>query len=299
MKLNIISWNIRHLRMEKVTTYLAHLLTQLDTGHIMFFYENKSSNDMGREFVDAIGNPLKLSPGAGSMRLEWGGSRYPVGTNENVWVIYSSKCTTGAKSRLGQGQPFTIAVQPNQSYDAELRDAGVKALKASLNVTVMSSIASQKAKFRTPAVFNVVLGKPDGSSKTVRIASWHAPGPAQGSAPLLNYCFQTLLQGKIDLFVGDFNITGLDEQTSKVSLPMTLHRTNASTTYTAAGPVAHNEGFDLVYVDAARIAPGTVVGGTQIGRAVVSVLPKPASLSYEEAFDLTDHLPVLVTLKHL
>ena len=117
--------------------------------------------------------------------------------------------------------------------------------------------------------------------------------------PLLNQVFQTLLLDQIDLFISDFNMTGLDETPSKVPLPLTLYRTSSSTTYTKNGPVDHEEGLDLVYVDAARIAPGVAVSDTQIGRAVVSVLPKPSTISFEDAFNLTDHLPVLVTLKHL
>ena len=34
MRLNIISWNIRHLRWEKAQQYLKEILTQVDAGHI-------------------------------------------------------------------------------------------------------------------------------------------------------------------------------------------------------------------------------------------------------------------------
>lgn len=299
LKLNIISWNIRHLRMEKVNTYIAQILEQVDTGHVMFFYENKCSNDMGRAFVNAIGTPLTKSAGAGSMRLTWKAHAYAVGTNEFVWIVWSNQCTTGPRSRTGAGQPFTIQLTPQHSEDGPLREWGAKALKSSLNATILSNLSVGRGKFRTPAVVHLTITKPDGTTKTIRIASWHAPGPAQGSAPLLNYYFQTALKNKIDLFIGDFNMTGLDTETSRVSLPLTLHRTNQSTTITASGPVAHEEGLDLVYIDAARIAPGLIVGGNQIGAAVVSVLPKPASMSYQEAFDLSDHLPILVRLKRL
>ena len=52
MRLNVVSWNIKHLRWEKVTNYLQDILDQPESGHIMFFYENKQCNHMGREFVD-------------------------------------------------------------------------------------------------------------------------------------------------------------------------------------------------------------------------------------------------------
>lgn len=124
----------------------------------------------------------------------------------------------------------------------------------------MSKLSLLQDEFRIPAVVNIVLTKPDGAPKTVRVASWHAPGPATGMPALLNYCFQEILKGHIDLFIGDFNMTGLDEDTKKVSLPMTLFRTGGSTTYTKTGPVAHEEGLDLVYANPTTIrAPKTLV----------------------------------------
>jgi hypothetical protein len=301
MKLNIISWNIRHLRADKVEKYLKLILHQLNAGHVMFFYEHKNIQGqlLGREFVDAIGGNLLKSKAAGSMRLGWTGYRYDVDTNEFVWIVYSSKCTTGPKSSVTEGQPFTIAHKACHEYDNALREVGRKALSTSMNETIMSDRASKTAKFRIPAVVHFRITKPDGSMKTVRIASWHAPGPAKATAPLLNYHFQRLLRGEIDLFIGDFNMTGIGPDPRVANLPMTLQRTNTSTTLTASGPVAHEEGFDLVYIDAATIAPGIAAQGTQIGKAFVSVIPKPDSVSYEEMYDLSDHLPVLVTLKSL
>jgi hypothetical protein len=299
MKLNIISWNIRHLRMDKVQIYLKLILRQLDAGHVMFFYENKIDNVLDREFIDAIGDPLKGSPGAGSMRLSWRGKRIPVGTNENVWIVYSDQCTTGPKSKHGQGQNFTISLTEQDQYKRELEAWGVEALKATQNLTVLSNLSMGQAKFRIPAIVHILVTKPDGATKTIRVASWHAPGPAQGSPPFLNYYFQTFLNGKVDLFIGDFNMTGLEASPSKIGLPFTLHRTNQSTTISEQGPVNHAEGLDLVYIDGARIAPGITVSGRQIGSAVVSVIPKPDDVSFEDAFELSDHLPVLITLRKL
>jgi hypothetical protein len=304
LKLNLISWNIRHLRMEKVNAYIAHIIEQIDAGHVMFFYENKASNSMSRDFIDTITKPLTSSAGAGSMRLTWGGHKYQVYTNEFVWIVWSKTCTTGPKSQFtkanaGKGQPFTIEVSPQHAYDKDLLEFGKKALRSSTNLTVMSNLASGKGDFRIPAVVHITITKPNGATKTINVASWHAPGPAQGSAPLLNYYFQTFLKGKVDIFLGDFNMTGLEATPSNITLPLVLHRTNTSTTYTATGPVNHAEGLDLVYADATRIAAGTAVSGSQIGSAVVSVIPKPTTMTYAEAFELTDHLPVLVTLKSL
>ena len=168
MKLNLISWNIRHLRMDKVKKYIDHILLQVDSGHVMFFYENKSKNDTGKEFVDAIGDPLTKSASAGSMRLEWGGLRYSVGTNENVWINYSKSCTIGDKSKIfTQGSPFTITVRAEHSHDGILQTEGMNALKNSRNVTIMSKISMLETEFRTPAIVHIIIDKPDGKSKTI------------------------------------------------------------------------------------------------------------------------------------
>jgi hypothetical protein len=300
MKLNVISWNIRHLRMDKVKEHLAQILAQVDAAHLMFFYENKDSNPLGGDFVSALGEPLSKSKGAGSMRLEWAGVKYPVGTNENVLIVYSKKCTTGPKSKQGEGLEFTIQVKAlDGEYKGMLTDLGLNALKSSCNLTIMSNLAQGKTEFRVPAVVQVTLTKPKGDTKDLRIAAWHAPGPAQGSAPLLNYCFQTYLHNKIDLFVGDFNMTGLDANPSGVNLPLSLFRTNSSTTITPNGPVQHPEGLDLVYGDGLRLANGAAVGPSQIGRANVSVVPLPPGVNFQDAYALSDHRPVLVTLKGL
>lgn len=120
-----------------------------------------------------------------------------------------------------------------------------------------------------------------------------------GSAPLLNYVFQTYLKEFVDLFIGDFNMTGLGSDTRTVNLPMTLHRTHGSTTITKAGPVGHEEGLDFVYRNAATLSDGSMATGVMIGRATVSVVPKPVSLSYEQAFDVSDHRPIMITIKGL
>lgn len=299
MRLNIISWNIRHLRWEKVDKYISDILRQVDAGHIMFFYENKQSNGMGREFVDAIGNGLGGSTATGSTRLEWGGYSYSVGTNENVWVIYSKKCKTGPKSKHGPGQEFSLTLFPQHKHDSDLYSKGMAELKASSNVTILSALSVGQGDFRIPAVCNFTITKPDKTTKTIRLASWHAPGPATGAAPLLNYVFQQLLKSEVDLFIGDFNMTGLSEYGNTVNLPLTLHRTHTSTTITEKGPVAHNEGFDLVYRNCTTLfAAGQAATATMIGRASVGVVPVPDN-NFVKAFELSDHRPIIVTLKEL
>jgi hypothetical protein len=285
--------------MDKVQSYLAHLIWQVEDGHVIFFYENKQTNNLGREFVDAIGNGLNGNTSSGSTRLTWGGLSYQVGTNENVWIVFSKTCTTGPSSKQGSGLPFSIAVTAQHGLDGALQNAGLQALKTSMNNTIMSNLSMGKAEFRTPAIVHITITKPNGSIKVVRVAAWHAPGPAQGSAPLLNETYQRLLHGHVDIFLGDFNMTGLDTTPSRVPLPLTLRPTGGSTTLTANGPVPHQEGLDLVYMDSTRLGAGTVVNGNQIGNAYVCSLGKPNHLTYQEAYDLSDHLPILVTLKEL
>lgn len=88
-----------------------------------------------------------------------------------------------------------------------------------------------------------------------------------GAAPLLNSVFQEYLKGVVDLFIGDFNMTGLGTDERTVNLPMRLHRTHVSTTITKAGPVDHDEGLDLVYRNAATLSDGSMATGVMVGRA--------------------------------
>lgn len=299
MRLNIISWNIRHLRWEKVTDYLKDILSQTESGHIMFFYENKQSNEMGKEFVDVFEKGLAGSTATGSARLAWGGCRYPVGTNENVWTVFSKSCKTGPKSKFGMGQDFSLSVAAQHQYDKLLAREGDAALEASSSITIRSARSVGQGDFRIPAVFHFTLTKPNGAAKTIRIAAWHAPGPATGAPPLLNYVFQQHLKKEVDLFVGDFNMTGLGEDQRTVNLPMKLCETHTSTTITKSGPVQHEEGLDLVYRNKKTLLPpGVAVNHKMIGRATVGVVPVPGN-DYEKAFELSDHRPILITLKGL
>ncbi len=139
----------------------------------------------------------------------------------------------------------------------------------------------------------------DGTTRTIRIAGWHAPGPAVGSAPLLNHVFQTFLQPHLDLFIGDFHMTGLDSGGVPIATPMTLRRTNASTTITPLGDVPHAEGLDLVYAGAMLTAAGAGVGGVALGRAQVSVIPFPPMMDHDYMHRLSDHRTVMVEIKGL
>ena len=300
MRLNIVSWNIRHLRWKKVEDYLEGILKQVDAAHVMFFYENKQRNEIdGLEFIDKIHTGLMDSNGTGSSRVAWRASKCDVGTREYVWVVYSSSCRTGPKSKFGEGQTFTLALERQERYDKRLKSAMEDALTLSRNATVEASRTMKQDDYRIPAVVHLTLTKPDGSTKLIRVAAWHAPGPAKGCAALLNSAFQTCLKDIVDLFIGDFNMTGLGTDPRTVNLPMRLHRTNASTTITKEGPVDHEEGFDLVYRNDATLSDGSMATGVMIGRAAVSVVPKPELMSYEEAFKISDHRPVMITIKGL
>ncbi|WP_145962952.1 hypothetical protein [Mangrovicoccus ximenensis] len=116
--------------------------------------------------------------------------------------------------------------------------------------------------------------------------------------------FQARLHGDLDLFLGDFNMTGLDRSGTPVDTPMTLFRTGQSTTITGTGPVPHQEGLDLVYAGTSIRSPGAVVDGVALGRAQTSVIPFPMSpggtpFGHDYMYRLSDHRPVLVELTGL
>lgn len=308
MYLNILSWNIRHLRREKLLVHGATFAAQIDNAHIMFFYENKLSNPL----VDKEGKNslLQLVAGRGAKqgdrtsRLEWWAEPIYVGTNENVWVVYASSFTDAAKRKC------KLEMHADDGWNETLSKAGKAALKTSLNETVMSELAMDKVEFRFPALadFRLTVG---GNKVEFSVAAWHAPGPARGSSELLSKTFQTLLNGRVDLFVGDFNYTGFDFRGKLLETDLTLLRTFASTTITEWGPVKHNEGLDLVYVDDSKFSLGGTAGGGggassstapprgELGRARAHVVPMPAGMTYKTAYMLTDHRPVMVELYDL
>ncbi|WP_145962951.1 hypothetical protein [Mangrovicoccus ximenensis] len=156
MRLNIISWNIRHLRFDKVEDFMDEILDQTAEGHILFFYENKQSNDMGRDFVDIFEHGLTPRAAAnGDMRREWGGYRYQVGTGEFVWIVYSKRVDHPTKH--GTVKTFRLDLAAQHQWDAELHRLGLEALKACMIDTVRFDLAFGRAEFRIPAVVHFNL----------------------------------------------------------------------------------------------------------------------------------------------
>jgi hypothetical protein len=298
MILNLISWNIEHLRMEKVEMYLDDIIEQVAVGHVLFLYENKLGNTrMARPFVDMLGGGLSARDQKAttvSKRTKWNGHLYDVGTNEGVWIVYSSEFVSSV------GNFCYLRLKAKHDFDADLRRVGGQAHASCQSNTVLSNRSVGKTDFRIPAVVNLWIDKQDGSrSGILRVAAWHAPGPSEGSAHLLNEAFQKYLEPYIDLFLGDFNLTGLDNLGGSIKLQPTLklHRTNQSTTISAAGPVGHAEGYDLVYRHKKTL--GGAASNKALGRAEVSVIPIPASMNYQEASKISDHRPILVTVRGL
>lgn len=294
MKLGIISWNIRHLRPEKVSDYVDYVFPRLVHGRMLLLYENKISNNENDKLCALLAEELHKAVDSVDTKFRW--LAVPVGTNENVIVCWTKYCKTGKRSST----PDTwigIKVEANAAYDHKLWKVGTKAVHSSLNETVMANVQMGRAHFRIPAILDVTIEKQGGSSKFLRIAAWHAPGPATGLPPLLWREFQKVLMDDVDLYVGDFNMTGLTEQSKD---PIVLHRTQQSTTITEDGPVAHKEGLDLVYRNTARLGDASSAvntSGSLVGKVRVSVLP-PGD-DYKKAFAVSDHLPVYIEVKGL
>lgn len=294
MKLGIVSWNIRHLRPEKVADYVDYIFPRLVHGRMLLLYENKISNNENDELCKLLAKELSKEINSKDVEFEW--VAVPVGTNENVIVCWMRYCKTGKNSTTPDTW-ISIKVKPNYSFQAKLLEVGKKAVESSLNETVMANVQSGRAHFRVPAILDVTIGKHGGKSTSLRVAAWHAPGPATGLPSLLWREFQKVLLDDVDLYVGDFNMTGLSEQTRQ---PLVLHRTGQSTTITEGGPVNHQEGLDLVYRNTVRLgdaSSGVNTSSNLVGRVRVSVLP-PGN-DYKKAFAVSDHLPVYIEVKGL
>lgn len=292
MKLGIVSWNIRHLRPQKVNDYLDRIIPHLVVGRLVLLYENKASNNKNNELCDLLAH--SMADELDDADVEFTAMAVEVGTNENVVAAWTSKCKTGPRSKV-PNTDIHIDVDHNGTWDHRLDRDGWAALRRSTNETVMANVQQGKADFRIPAVLDVTIQR-NAATRNLRIAAWHAPGPATGLPPVMWGAFQNVLGNHVDLYVGDFNMTGLGTQTAQ---PITLMRTHQSTTITDQGPVKHQEGLDLVYRNALRIGDASTAVNPMnglIGRATVSVR-NPTN--YVQAYEVSDHLPVYIEIKGL
>ncbi|HVT93511.1 MAG TPA: hypothetical protein VHD76_11755 [Bryobacteraceae bacterium] len=295
MKIGIVSWNIRHLRPQKVADYIDYITPRLIYGRIAILYENKIDNNQNDELCDLLAQTMvdKMPDSV----VECKSLAVPVGTNENVVVVYVSKCKTGPNSKTPNTN-ISIEVRHNPTFDQQLATKGQYAMEHSYNETVMANIQMARADFRIPAILEVKVTKQGQAAKIINIMAWHAPGPATGLPPLLWNVFQPILYNHVDLYVGDFNMTGLKGKAPIT--PICLHRTNQSTTFTKGGPVPHAEGLDLVFRNHLRIGDRAMpvqVDDEFIGRATVQVIAPGGDL--DTAFDVSDHLPVYIELKEV
>ena len=292
MKLGIISWNIRHLRPEKVSEYLDDIIPHLVVGRLVLLYENKATNNKNNELCDLLAD--SMADWLDDANVEFTAMPVDVGTNENVVAVWTSECKTGPRSKFPNAD-IRIDVDHNSTWDAQLERDGWRAIRSSTNETVMANVQQNKADFRIPAVLDVTIRRGDGTRR-LRVAAWHAPGPATGLPPLMWRAFQNVLGNQVDLYVGDFNMTGLGQQTAQA---ITLMRTYQSTTITSDGMVNHDEGLDLVYRNALRVGDATTQVNAMnglIGRATVSVRN---TANFARAYKVSDHLPVYIEIKGL
>ncbi len=103
MKLSVISWNIRHLRKEKIEIHRKQVVNDLADGHIVFLYENKMDHRDNALMYDLLMEALGEAHG-NSDDIKIDVLSPPVGTNEFVQVVYTSKRVTGPSSQHGTGR---------------------------------------------------------------------------------------------------------------------------------------------------------------------------------------------------
>jgi hypothetical protein len=257
MKLSVISWNIRHLRNEKIEIHQKQVVKDLADGHIVFLYENKMDHRDNALMYDLLMEALGEAHGnSDDIKIDVLSS--PVGTNESVQVVYTSKRVTGPSSQHGQGHTIDIEVKKNTTWNQRLWDEGWHRLSRSYNDTVRSEIQQQRlAKgkgYRIPAIVDVVITKPDATTKRITIAAWHAPGPAKATAPSLFEAYCGVLT-EIDLLVGDFNYNpNTPFSPAKQVGKLNLYSVVGSTTITEeAKPTSHTAGPDLIYYNSEKV----------------------------------------------
>jgi hypothetical protein len=301
MRLSVISWNIRHLRKEKIETHQTQVVKDLADGHVVFLYENKMDHSDNGEMYDLLMDALGEAHG-NSEDIAISALSVPVGTNEYVQVVYTSRRVTGPNSQHGPGQAIDIEVSKNTTWNRRLWDEGWNRLSRSYNNTVLSEISQQRlAKgkgYRIPAIVDVVITKPDASRRTITIAAWHAPGPAKATAPSLFEAYCGVLTD-IDLLVGDFNYNpntrfSPAKQVGKLSLESVL---GSTTINEKAEPTNHTAGPDLIYYNKEKVSSmafqtrKALIGNVEVREGDVAL--------GKVLWDLSDHRPVVLTLKNL
>ncbi|MCX4244142.1 DUF4157 domain-containing protein [Paraliomyxa miuraensis] len=275
--LTVISWNVRHIRPDKVDDYGDYIASQINGADVVFFYENKQKNNKEGACIKKLIALMKKTT-----KVEWGGIVTPVLTNENVLTIYRK--TRGST---------TITVTPDDGYMNKLKLAADKGVRSSMNQTIMSNLSIGWAEARIPAIVDVTVAPKVSRKQTFKVSAWHAPGPSTALAPLLWKNYVPVLYNDVDLYVGDYNMTTAGD----VMTPVDLVRTYQSTTYTGSGPVNHNEGLDLVFRNKLRLVNGSPdFDDGEKAKIVASVIPKPNDVGYDDAYEITDHLPVKVVL---
>lgn len=304
MKLTVISWNIRHLRYDKVKEHSKKIRVGLAGGHVAFLYENKMSHNDNIEMYEKL---VSIVGKAHGDDVQVRALNIPVGTNEYVVVVYTEMRKVGDGSvNFTKGDEVQIDVSHNQVYDDRLWDKGWDALRASYNVTVRSEIQAQRVRhkfgYRIPAVVDVVVTKPDFTQRKFRIAAWHAPGPAKGTGPALFQAYGEVLADHIDLFVGDFNYNPKGSFAPPKILKDTLqwYKVRGSTTVREDGrATSHSAGPDLVYYNVDKlVAYGGNVGLGSCLIGDIAIGQEDTDLA-DDLYSLTDHLPVVVSLKRL
>jgi endonuclease/exonuclease/phosphatase family metal-dependent hydrolase len=303
MKLTLISWNIRHLRKEKIETHKKQVVKYFADGHVVFLYENKMGHDDNFEMyellIDALGEAHGKADG-----IEIDALSVPVGTNEYVQIVYTAKRRTGPNSSYGQGRDVQIDVRRNTRWDDALWAAGWDRLAKSYNITVRSEIVQGRLKpgfgYRIPAVVDIEITKPDWLTAKIAVAAWHAPGPAKATAPSLFEAYANVL-GDVHLFVGDFNYNPDTRFSPAKSVGrLKLQSTVGSTTIRESGQqTAHTSGPDLLYRNTASVCDRFV--DLQLGKILIGnvEIREDDNALGATLYALSDHRPLVVTLKNL
>jgi hypothetical protein len=303
VKLTLISWNIRHLKKQKVEKHEAQIIKDMANGHVIFLYENKMNHIDNADMYDLLASALGSAHG-NKKGVEIANMSIGVGTNEFVQVVYTAKRLPGPHSRYDPDQTIEIDVTRNNTLTNALWDAGWERLKASYNRTVVSEIAHQQigkgVGYRIPAVVDIAVRTPDWTrTTTLTVAAWHAPGPAKATAPALFEVYAKVLDD-VHLFVGDFNYNPDSRFSPKTSVGnLHLERMAGSTTLREDGSkTSHTSGPDLVYYNSSLIHDPMKfrIGKTCIGN--VEVREDDIALG-DRLYKLSDHRPVVVTLKNL
>lgn len=183
------------------------------------------------------------------------------------------------------GDEYLMVVWRDSDGMIEISDIG-------RNAEATEAMKKAAGGYRPPVVFDVFI---DTRDNPIRIGAWHAPGPAQGVSPDLGQRI-SYTANILDLLVGDMNYQATPSKGGRCSDRIKRRRmqvapTKGSSTYTDVDMTNRESAIDvaMVSVDCFSAITAELLDPRRPA-------PTVAPHTFGEAYVITDHVPLLVSI---